>query len=45
MIVQYVGKPSSHIDTSTISEEYKYKNDTFNVGDANNNPVLITDPN
>ncbi len=45
MIVQYVGKPSSHIDTSTISEEYKYKNDTFNVGDVNNNPVLITDPN
>jgi hypothetical protein len=45
MIVQYVGKPSSHIDTSTISEEYKYKNDTFNVGDTNNNPVLITEPN
>jgi hypothetical protein len=45
MIVQYVGKPSSHIDTSTISKDYKYKNDTFNVGDVNNNPVLITDPN
>ena len=45
MIVQYVGKPSSHIDTSTISKEYKYKNDTFNVGDVNNNPVLITNPN
>lgn len=45
MIVQYVGKPSSHIDTSTISNDYKYKNDTFNVGDVNNNPVLITDPN
>lgn len=45
MIVQYVGRPSAHINTETISEEYKFKDDTFNVGDVNNNPVLITDPN
>lgn len=45
MIIQYVGKPSTHIDTSTISKSYRFKNDTCNVGDTNNNPLLITDPN
>ena len=44
IIIQYVGKPSSHVDASSINKDYKFKNDTFNVGDPNNNPVLITDP-
>ena len=45
MIVQYVGKPSSHIDTSSINKSYKFKDDGFNVGNSSNNPLLITDPN
>jgi len=45
MIVQYVGRPSAHIDTNTISKNYKFKNDTANVDSSINNPLLITDPN
>jgi hypothetical protein len=45
IIIQYVGKPSSHVDASSINKDYKFKNDTFNVGGTNDNPVLITDPN
>jgi hypothetical protein len=45
MVIQYVGKPSSHIDTSSINKNYRFKDDTFSVGDSTNNPLLITDPN
>jgi len=45
MLVQYVGKQSNHLDTKSISNNYRFNNDTFNISDQNNNPLLITDPN
>lgn len=43
MIVQYVGQSSKHLNLQGISEKYKFLNDGFNIEDANNNPLLITD--
>lgn len=44
IILQYVGRTSKHLDLSTISKEYLYLNDGFNIADSQNNPLLITNP-
>jgi len=41
IILQYIGPTSKHLELSDISKKYKYKDDSFNVGDPNNNPVLV----
>jgi hypothetical protein len=41
IILQYIGPTSKHLELSDINKKYKYKDDSFNIGDPNNNPVLI----
>ena len=44
MLLQYIGQTSKHLSVSSINKKYKYLNDGFNLGDTNNNPLLITNP-
>jgi hypothetical protein len=41
IILQYIGPTSKHLELSDINKKYKYKDDSFNVGDPNNNPILV----
>ena len=41
IILQYIGPTSKHLELSDINFKYKYKNDGFNIGDVNNNPIII----
>ena len=42
IIIQYVGKSSNHLALSDVDKKAKFKNDSFNVGDPNNNPLIVT---
>jgi hypothetical protein len=42
IILQYIGPTSKHLEMSDIDFKYKYKNDGFNIGDVNNNPIIIS---
>lgn len=42
IVIQFVGQNSMHLDIQ--SKKYKYKNDSFNVSDTNNNPLVVTLP-
>jgi len=44
IILQYVGPTSKHLDMKEINQKYKYLNDSFNVGNPNKNPLIITTP-
>lgn len=44
IILQYVGPTSKHLDMKEISNKYKYLDDSFNVGNPNKNPLIITTP-
>lgn len=44
MLLQYVGKQSEHLNVSSIDKDYKFKDDSVDVGSTSNNPILITDP-
>ena len=43
VILQYIGPTSKHLELSDIdfNKKNKYKNDGFNIGDVNNNPIII----
>jgi len=43
IILQYVGPSSQHPEMSDISKKkYLYENDGFDIGDVNNNPVIVS---
>jgi hypothetical protein len=44
IIIQYVGKSSTRPDMGKDNKKYKFTDDSFNVGNVNNNPLLITLP-
>jgi hypothetical protein len=41
IILQYVNGVSKYLDMSRVSKEYMFKNDTFDIKDSTNNPLLI----
>ena len=43
IIIQYVGKNSVRPDMES-SNKYKFTDDSYNIGNTNNNPVMITLP-
>ena len=44
MILQYTGPTSKHLEMADVSKKYNFNDDSFNVGDANKNPLVITIP-
>ena len=42
IILQLVGNTSKHPDI--LSKKYKFADDSFNIGDTNKNPIIITKP-
>lgn len=44
MIVQYSGPTSKHLEMKDISDKNLFRNDSFDIGDANNNPLIVTIP-
>ena len=44
MVVQYSGPTSKHLDMKDISDKNLFRNDSFDIGDANNNPLIVTIP-
>lgn len=44
MILQYTGPTSKHLEISDVNKKYNFNDDSFNVGDANKNPLVITIP-
>lgn len=44
IILQYVGPTSIHPDMSKISKDYLFKDDSFNIGKPNNNPIIVSIP-
>jgi hypothetical protein len=41
IILQHIGNTSKYLDMARISKEYKFKNDSFDISDTNNNPLLV----
>lgn len=44
IILQYTGPTSKHLEMSDVNKKYNFNDDSFNVGDANKNPLVITIP-
>jgi hypothetical protein len=44
IIIQYTGPTSKHLDLSKYSKEYKFVDDSFNMGNINNHPLVLTAP-
>jgi hypothetical protein len=44
MIIQYSGPTSKHLEMKDISDKNLFRDDSFNVGDPNNNPLIVTIP-
>lgn len=45
IVLQYTGPTSKHLDLKDVSKDkYFFKDDSFNVGDPHNNPLIITIP-
>jgi hypothetical protein len=44
MILQYTGPTSKHLEMADVSKKYNFNDDSFNVGNANKNPLVITIP-
>jgi hypothetical protein len=44
MVIQYSGPTSKHLEMKDISDKNLFRNDSFNIGDANNNPLIVTIP-
>jgi hypothetical protein len=44
MILQYTGPTSKHLEMSDVNKKYNFNDDSFNVGNANKNPLVITIP-
>jgi hypothetical protein len=41
IILQYIGLTSKHLEMSDINKSYGFKNDSFNIGNVNNNSVIV----
>lgn len=41
VILQYTGPNSSHLELSDIDKDAKFRNDSFNMSDVNNNPIIV----
>jgi hypothetical protein len=41
IILQYVGPTSKHLEISEINNKYKFKNDSYDIGDVHNNPIIV----
>ena len=41
IILQYINKTSQYLDMSRVNKEYKFKSDSFDIKDTNNNPLLV----
>jgi hypothetical protein len=41
IILQYIGPTSKHLELSDISKKYMYKNDGFDIGNVNKNPIIV----
>ena len=41
VILQYIGPTSKHLELSDIDKKQKFRNDGFDVGDVNNNPIIV----
>ena len=44
IILQYLGPNSNHLEVADISEKYKFKNDSGNMFNGQNSPLLVTIP-
>jgi hypothetical protein len=44
MVVQYSGPTSKHLEMRDISDKNLFRDDSFDIGDANNNPLIVTIP-
>ena len=44
IILQYMGPNSNHLEVADISEKYKFKNDSGNMFNGQNSPLLVTIP-
>ena len=44
MVVQYSGPTSKHLEMKDLSDKNLFRNDSFDIGDANNNPLIVTIP-
>jgi hypothetical protein len=44
IILQYTGPTSKHLEMSDVNKKYNFNDDSFNVGNPNNNPLVITIP-
>jgi len=44
MILQYTGPTSKHLEMADVSKKYNFNDDSFNIGNANKNPLVITIP-
>jgi hypothetical protein len=42
IILQYIGPTSKHLELSDINKKYKFKDDGFDIGDVNKNPIIIS---
>jgi hypothetical protein len=41
IILQYINKTSQYLDMSRVNKEYKFKSDSFDIKDTNNNPLIV----
>ena len=41
IILQYTGPTSKHLELADIDKKQKYKNDGFDIGNVNNNPIIV----
>ena len=44
ILLQYIGPTSKHLELQDVNPNSTFKNDSFNIGDPNNNPMVITAP-
>ena len=44
VILQYTGPTSKHLDLYKYNKDYKFIDDSFNIQNPNNNPLIITAP-
>ena len=44
IIIQFTGPTSKHLDLSKYSKEYKFVDDSFNMENINNHPLVVTTP-
>ena len=44
IILQYVGPTSKYLDMNTYHKGFKFRDDSFFIGDVNKNPLIVTAP-